>query len=499
MPLQPGSSQKTIGHNIAIEIRSGKPRKQAEAIALHEADDEGAQPPKMALKFHTPTSLGKTQHLTREGFLLCENVAITRVGQLLYGPGETPVEAGRDGLVRIQRDEAEVFNPNTIASFNGKPVTNDHPTEEVTPDNWNDLAVGVVQNARRGTGEFSDCVVADLLITNREAIEAVRDGKREVSSGYDADYDQDSPGYGRQLNILGNHVALVEQGRCGPRCAIQDRSINMTAKKATMRDRLMKLLNVKDEKELKEALDSVEEGGEESGKATEGLQVHVHNYGENGKKAEGEADDAAEGEGQAVSKEDQILALLQKICKAMEGGEEEAETEGEESEEGDTEDEGEVDPQEKEEEGGKKMTGDNQTISAKAVAAAYQDVASRAEILSPGFKMPLTADSVKSTDPKKVKDSLCKCKRKALDTAFRTGDAEKKAILTPLLAGVDLAKAPCTTVDSVFVGASELVKMFNNKKVEDSSSSTKDRKSGPVTAADINKANEKFWKGATNA
>ena len=37
MPLKKGSSQKTIGKNIATEIRAGKPAKQAEAIAYSEA------------------------------------------------------------------------------------------------------------------------------------------------------------------------------------------------------------------------------------------------------------------------------------------------------------------------------------------------------------------------------------------------------------------------------------------------------------------------------
>lgn len=43
MPLEEGSSQKTIGHNIATEINAGKPPKQAEAIAFSKAGKSRAK------------------------------------------------------------------------------------------------------------------------------------------------------------------------------------------------------------------------------------------------------------------------------------------------------------------------------------------------------------------------------------------------------------------------------------------------------------------------
>lgn len=37
MPLKPGKSQKTVSQNIRTEMRAGKPRKQAIAIAMRKS------------------------------------------------------------------------------------------------------------------------------------------------------------------------------------------------------------------------------------------------------------------------------------------------------------------------------------------------------------------------------------------------------------------------------------------------------------------------------
>jgi alkylhydroperoxidase/carboxymuconolactone decarboxylase family protein YurZ len=174
------------------------------------------------------TILGPTQRLTPEGFLLCKDVPIARTGEQLYHASELPMLSMRDGMISVMREPAEVFDAASIASFSGKPIVNDHPDGFVDPDNVAAHQLGTVTNVRRGDG----VLLADLLFTTRRGIELVRNGKRGVSVGYDARYEQTGPDTARQRRIRANHVALVDEARCGPVCSIGD-----SAKGGAMRTR----------------------------------------------------------------------------------------------------------------------------------------------------------------------------------------------------------------------------------------------------------------------
>lgn len=238
MPLKQGSSEKTISENIAELIRSGRSPEQAAAIAYKAAGKSRD----VAKRFYSVASLSERLSETPEGFLICEGVPITRTGELLYAPGETPITAGKNGHTVITRTVEDIHDPATIASFEGKPVTINHPDDFVTPENWRALAVGVVQNVRPGEGEDADKLLADLLITDFEAISAVKSKRlREVSCGYEAEYVEEAPGRGRQENIIGNHVALVASGRCGSECAIFDHAPKKEKEPMTMKEKLMGL------------------------------------------------------------------------------------------------------------------------------------------------------------------------------------------------------------------------------------------------------------------
>jgi hypothetical protein len=172
------------------------------------------------------SELGPQRHTTPEGFLICTGVPIARTGEYEYyaSEGMSPgIEPDASGRIISRREPEQVFAPAALASFEGKPVTLGHPdVDEVTPDDWRQYAVGHVTNVRRGEGDDADKVIADLIISDAAAIDAINGGLREVSCGYDVTVEQVEPGVERQTHIRGNHVALVPAGRAGSECAIRD-------------------------------------------------------------------------------------------------------------------------------------------------------------------------------------------------------------------------------------------------------------------------------------
>ena len=98
-------------------------------------------------EFFTSSTLSEHRSLTPEGYLLIKDVPISRVGTFFYRPDECGIDA-QSGVVGLSRNEAALFDPETIASFNGKPVVLGHEAGFADPANWKDRAVGVVANCR---------------------------------------------------------------------------------------------------------------------------------------------------------------------------------------------------------------------------------------------------------------------------------------------------------------------------------------------------------------
>ena len=177
-------------------------------------------------------TISPNQLETGEGFLICKNVPIARTGTQDYLGSELGLSGGDSGrIIAVIRSPDEVFSEAALASFEGKPVTNDHPPGLIGPDDVKNYEMGHAQNIRRGTGEWKDFMIADLHIHDRDLINAIQNGKREISCGYECDYAKNEDGTYSQKNIRGNHVAVVDRGRAGKRAAILDSDKNKKAEK----------------------------------------------------------------------------------------------------------------------------------------------------------------------------------------------------------------------------------------------------------------------------
>lgn len=501
------------------------------------------------LTVHVAGRVGLKQALTPEGFLLCSDVPVARVGEMLYAMGELPLESGRDGLIRVSRGSAELFDPVFLSSLNGKPVVDlqalgidsengDHPEEDVTPENWKDLAVGMMLNARPGQPPQNDCIVADLLITSKAAIESIRSGTRGVSLGYDAEYLQTAPGRALQRPVVANHLALTKTPRCGPVCSIGDSSMSknsaaLRSTTAVSRDsfwnRIRKAFNTKDAEALESAIGEAEsaisEGASSSGngEVAGGGAVHVHVY-PSDKQADGATAETkdVDGEGEGEKPADpmaEIKAMLtsfgERLTK-LEGGGATADAEGDPDADGegaaeDRNEDGDDMPEETGDSDGSSgagstagegsmmgrtaaavtggSTGSGKTGDSAALAASFRDVIARAEIIAPGLKV-VTFDA--KAPRRKTIDAMCGIRRKALQKFATTDDG--RAVLSTLDCG-DLSKAGCETVAIAFNAAAMRKREMNNTRAyasRDSYRSTE--RKGPPTPAEMNEINRAFYK-----
>lgn len=454
------------------------------------------------MNYLSTEKIGPTRSKTPEGFLLCENVPIARTGLQIYGPGETPVHPGPDGIIRIERLPEEVFRPETIASFAGKPVVNDHPATDVTPYNWRDLAVGVTLNPRRGVGVEDDILVADLLITDAAAIDAILAGKREVSCGYDAEYvvmDAEQ-GRAKQTLIIGNHVALVDSGRCGPRCAIGDGNTHdcdcNQEEEPSMKffDKLKAACKADDPKAVAAVLDQMVP--DEDGKPETHVHVHVRDEDkkddddDDKKKAKDKVMDAAIDA--RFKKVEDAQDSMAKDIKSIKDAVTDKKDDDDDDEDDKTDDEAAF--------GMEAPPGTNDRAWAKDSAVfeeSFQDTIAVAEIIAPGIRVP-TFDA--KAAPRKTFDALCSFRRKVLETADR--DSETHVFIDSITRGRTLDAVRCGDVRTLFNAVGQFKRHANNKSLT-AVAATTDRTSfgggtgvrGEIkTNADLNKKMAEFYK-----
>ncbi|WP_313184878.1 DUF2213 domain-containing protein [Lacrimispora sp.] len=185
-------------------------------------------------------TISPNQIETGEGFLICRNVPIARTGSMDYLESELNPAGSSTKRVKVLRSPEEVFSPAALSSFEGKPVTNEHPPELLTPETYSLYAKGHAQNVRKGEGPWEGHMVADLHVQDETLIREVQEGKREISCGYECSYSDNGDGTYSQHDIRGNHVAVVTKGRAGKNVAILDSVKKIEADRPERKDIMKK-------------------------------------------------------------------------------------------------------------------------------------------------------------------------------------------------------------------------------------------------------------------
>jgi len=147
-----------------------------------------------------------------------------RTGSQLYTAKQLGLaDVSPDKVVTVWRDEADVFNTDSLDSFRSAPVTIGHPKDDkgtaiaITVDNAKELQVGMLEGM---PVRDEDTLGGTLILTTKEAITCL-DEAQELSAGYTCDIEEVDGKY-FQRNIRANHIAIVTAGRAGSSCRISD-------------------------------------------------------------------------------------------------------------------------------------------------------------------------------------------------------------------------------------------------------------------------------------
>lgn len=170
--------------------------------------------------------LSKNKMKTSEGYLICTDAILARTGKQQYRKSEIWQDCDdADTIVDIDRPYEEVFSEATLASFENKPITVEHPDVDVNTSNYKDYSVGFVRDVHQGKVDGQDVILGTLVITDQQTIDEIENGEHtDLSCGYDCDIiDENNP---KQTNIRGNHVALCQQGRAGIARIVDTNSID---------------------------------------------------------------------------------------------------------------------------------------------------------------------------------------------------------------------------------------------------------------------------------
>lgn len=278
MPLSSGKSKAAFSHNVEVEMNAGKPQKQAVAIAyaqkrkaqdrrrakddpeveleealkagekenahqraaLAELDIEvdealdaalppppAAEPPRLAMD-RAPSMRTKDVN----GWLHVKDCNISKANVCPYMgreiPGSKDLGLMDDQVYRLYRDAAALES--AAPTFERAPLMLEHLAVTATTaqdPSTKRKVIGAISNVRW----VAPYLVADLTVWDGEGIEAIESSRQqELSPGYHykplmvAGEINGEKFDGRMMEIIANHLCIVDTGRTGPDVIVKDSS-----------------------------------------------------------------------------------------------------------------------------------------------------------------------------------------------------------------------------------------------------------------------------------
>lgn len=261
------------------------------------------------LKYKIQNTLS-VRHEDENGFLHVDKSPILRAGILEYLGSELLAE-GENAVDGVQIDKDKIYKVyisedelrKGANSFKMLPITNDHIWLGDDGDDAKDFQEGSIgENVYVEDG----MLYAPLMFTGNEIIKDIKGGKKELSSSYYNRFEKSkNPSYDFiARDIKGNHLALVDKGRCGSDVRVlNSNSIGvqeMAVKAKVVNEAILKL----DGKEIDLDRFFQEEAEEKDG----GADVHEESIAEN------------EDKRKLI---DELMAIAGKSNDEFEGGEDE--------------------------------------------------------------------------------------------------------------------------------------------------------------------------------
>jgi hypothetical protein len=187
-------------------------------------------------------TLDRDARICADGSLVAE-VFAARTGLQDYLGAEVDPEGSRfkaDQIVKVYRPESEVFKVDSLATYAAAPVTLDHPSVEVTADNWRDYGRGEINGDVARDGQR---VRVPIIVRDAAAVKAATTTHKQLSMGYATDLQFPADGQhpdgtacdAFQTNLRINHIALVRAARGGPELRVVDERTTPESKEPAMK------------------------------------------------------------------------------------------------------------------------------------------------------------------------------------------------------------------------------------------------------------------------